>query len=178
MEARMAKSIPTLIPDDVKARFWAKVEKRGPDDCWEWQGTRNRKGYGRFQYSHLRRTATHVAVELATCEAFPEGKLACHRCDNPPCVNPAHLFVGTMRENTIDSIKKGRAAKLPYPTDRPSHFKYKTHCKHGHEFAGENLVMLPKGWRQCRECRRLKDHRIAVRKRAARLAHQETPDAG
>src|ERR1700756_2891954 len=93
----------------VEDRFWAKVAK-GPG-CWEWQGKRHYKGYGHFTVrgQGRRRTlkAHRVSWELAN-GPIPEGLHVLHSCDNPPCVNPDHLFLGTDMDNVHDRDAKGR----------------------------------------------------------------------
>jgi hypothetical protein len=89
-------------------RFWKKVAKY-PNGCWEWTSNKNNKGYGMFKISaavgnHL---AHRVAFELANGR-FPDGLCVLHRCDNPLCVNPEHLFLGTMKDNVQDMDAKGR----------------------------------------------------------------------
>lgn len=92
----------------VRERFWAKVDGRGPDDCWEWQGA-TAEGYGLFiVWGHPTR-AHRVAWEF-THGPIPAGLLVLHSCDNPPCVNPAHLRIGTDADNTADMHARGRAA--------------------------------------------------------------------
>lgn len=140
-------------------RFWAKVDQSGGDDaCWPWVGAIHRPspkahgkgGYGKFGAGASRedrRTvyAHRLAWELANDREIPAGMLACHRCDNPPCCNPAHIFIGTPKENLQDMSRKGR------------HFaQKKTHCKWGHEFTPENTAVQHGKYRACRACRRRK----------------------
>lgn len=90
----------------LEQEFWRRVEKRGPDECWPWQGTRHDQGYGTFMYKGVRYRASHVAYWIRTGQ-WPE-HLGCHTCDNPPCANPAHIWDGTYVQNAQDMIAKGR----------------------------------------------------------------------
>ncbi len=90
---------------DIK-RFWSKVDKSG--ECWLWTASRKPNGYGQFTKKPLVFYAHRVAYE-ATYGPIPDGLNVCHRCDNPPCVRPDHLFLGTPLDNTRDKIAKGRA---------------------------------------------------------------------
>lgn len=93
-------------------RFWSKVDRRGPDECWEWTAGKNPTGYGAF---HPQKNSTIGAHRWALGEkigrALRSDEFACHRCDNPPCVNPAHLFVGTHVQNMADMRGKGRSSR-------------------------------------------------------------------
>jgi len=94
--------------------FWSKTVRRG--ECQEWIGTIDRKGYGVFEERvdgnrHVA-LAHRRAYELTT-GAIPPGMLICHKCDNPPCVNPAHLFVGSHKDNTRDMLEKWRGVHRP-----------------------------------------------------------------
>ncbi len=96
----------------LEDRFWEKVDRGAPDDCWEWKGQRNRQGYGIVALEgrvgkYQPRTMAHRA-SLMLAGVRIAGKLVCHHCDNPPCVNPSHLFVGTDQDNYDDSVRKGR----------------------------------------------------------------------
>lgn len=128
------------------SRFWPKVDKRGPDECWPWTGKQNTQGYGRMG----RVIATHAALALVGSSRPSLAHGACHTCDNPWCVNPAHLWWGTQAENTEDCIRKGR-----HPPSQ------QTHCKRGHPLSGDNLMSFAKPARICRTCE-------AARKRAFR----------
>lgn len=99
------KPLPVLS-ERLRARFWQKIEKAGPDDCWLWRGTLSPKGYGIFARKGYRAHRISFFISTGT---DPLGKLICHRCDNPPCVNPAHLFMGTDLDNLTDMAAKGRA---------------------------------------------------------------------
>jgi hypothetical protein len=88
--------------------FWSKVDSSGGDDaCWEWLGTRGSSGYGEVRVNKRLQKAHRRAWEL-TNGPIPEGKVVCHRCDNPGCCNPKHLFVGTHSDNMADMVAKGR----------------------------------------------------------------------
>lgn len=90
-------------------RFWSKVDRRGPDDCWEWQACRNRDGYGLFMLQHPEKAerAHRVSYGLHT-GAIPDRVVVRHKCDNPACCNPAHLELGTQAQNVQDMVSRGR----------------------------------------------------------------------
>ena len=94
------------IPQDEL--FWSKVDKRGPDDCWEWKGsTFAGSKYGQHKRRRKNWRAHRLAYTLAK-GPIPDDKIVCHTCDNPPCCNPAHLWLGTHSENQLDCVSKGR----------------------------------------------------------------------
>jgi len=86
-------------------RFWSKVERT--DTCWLWQAGRGGRGYGSFRFKDRAHPAQRIAYVL-TKGPVAAGLLVCHSCDNPVCVNPSHLFLGTHRDNTQDMMAKGR----------------------------------------------------------------------
>jgi len=90
--------------------FWKQIEKGGPNDCWIWKGPVQTGGYGRFGYKGVHYSTHRLAYILANGK-IPKGMHVCHKCDNPPCCNPAHLFLGSRSDNRIDCVLKGRDPK-------------------------------------------------------------------
>jgi hypothetical protein len=150
-------SIPSLTERDLE-RFNAKRDASHPDACWEWNGERTKSGYGAFVFfrsgAEMYRVASRVAWTIAN-GPIPDGLFVLHRCDNPPCVNPAHLFVGTHDDNMADMVAKGRSAQ--HGTIAAENTK-KTRCpKCGNAYV---LVSLPsqltrkgKPRRRCQQCK-------------------------
>lgn len=143
-------------------RYWEKVDRSaGPDACWPWTGSKDPLGYGDIWVLEKGRAvhATRVAWMFATGEEVPDHLRVCHHCDNPPCVNPAHLFLGTAKDNTMDAIRKGRLPFAHLATAGGGRVtgalnRAKTHCPRGHPYSPENTYINPKaGSRACRTCR-------------------------
>jgi hypothetical protein len=94
---------------DTTANFWTKVKRSA--DCWEWQGGKATGGYGQARDGRTgRKTGTHRIAWTLTFGPIPSGFCVCHHCDNPPCVRPNHLFLGTVADNNRDMTAKGRSA--------------------------------------------------------------------
>ena len=129
-------------------RFWAKVDKRGPDECWEWTAAKDPNGYGRFRVGRGMSTALSHRLAWQLTHGEKPSLHVCHHCDNPSCVNPAHLFLGTNADNLADMRAKGRGKTPMAEINRA-----KTHCPQGHEYTPENTYRDTKG-RQCKRCRR------------------------
>ena len=90
------------------SRFWSFVEVGSEEACWPYTGTRSAEGYGRFFAQYRSLWAHRVAWETANGRPLKEKMVAMHECDNPPCVNPAHLREGTIADNNADKMSKGR----------------------------------------------------------------------
>ena len=97
--------VPIVAGTD--ARFWARVDVGSLDRCWEWQWGRQKAGYGTIAIAGYDYGAHRIAYLLAN-GSIPAGLCVLHRCDNPPCCNPSHLFVGTKADNVTDMHAKGR----------------------------------------------------------------------
>ena len=93
--------------NDWAERYQEKVDVHGEDECWEWKAYRTREGYGQLWLNGNATCAHRLAWELAN-GPIPEGLCVLHHCDNPGCVNPSHLFLGTRIDNNHDRDEKGR----------------------------------------------------------------------
>lgn len=143
----------------VDERFWAKViTDTAAAECWEWQGAKDKKGYGRFRVSPDVGTklAHHVSLWLTNGD-WPEG-VVMHTCDNSSCVRPDHLVPNsTIADNNRDMIIKGRGNN-----------QQKTHCPQGHPYDNENTLINDRGHRRCLECKRDEGRRYQARIRQER----------
>lgn len=102
-----------MLPDGIDAaEFWGKAARQG--DCLIWSGSINSTGYGRFRVGGVYFLAHRLAFMLGHGKD-PVGRMVCHKCDNPRCIAPEHLFAGTGAENTADMKRKGRARTRPLP---------------------------------------------------------------
>lgn len=139
-------------------RFWKYVDRSGPL-CWEWTAAQDYLGYGRFNDENGRKMLPYRWLYEVARGPIPQGMFLCHHCDNPRCVNPDHLFVGTALDNRRDCVQKGRAFHGPRGT----------HCPHGHEYSPGSWVIgyiAGRPSRRCLQCRALGVVRHNASKRA------------
>jgi len=158
--------IEIKIAADDPARFMLNVEKE-KSGCWTWTGSRQSKdparAYGRFYVGH------GISIKAHRFSYFhfigDPGKLfVCHKCDNPICVNPEHLFLGNHSDNAKDAKNKGRLHEV---WKDPSWKSKLTHCIRGHELKGDNLRIGSHGNRVCKECMKIYHARSEEVRKAA-----------
>jgi hypothetical protein len=101
----LSEDMMTPIVRPASVRFWEKVDQTG--DCWVWLAHKDHAGYGQFTYES-KTIRSHRVSWMLTHGEIPNGLFVCHKCDNPSCVRPDHLFLGTHSDNMRDSYKKGR----------------------------------------------------------------------
>jgi hypothetical protein len=106
---------PVPVGRTLADRYWLKVDKHGENGCWRWLGSKSDFGYGRLLHTHAAGLAAYTTAHRASWEIHagpvPDGLLVLHRCDNAECSNPAHLFLGTARDNSEDMAAKGRGGR-------------------------------------------------------------------
>lgn len=148
---------------DPLVNWWSKVAI-ADDACWPWSAGRDADGYGKFAIGLGGKKQQHIRAHRFAYEQFigpiPDGMVVCHRCDNPPCVRPDHLFLGTPLDNNNDKVSKGRHA-VPWGT--PLARSQQTECRHGHPYDEANTYIDPQGHRSCRTCRRVTSRRAYYR---------------
>ena len=159
------------------AKFWAKVDKRGPDECWPWTGGLEWDGYPRFKttYEGERFGRAHRFAYRALVGPIPEGYTIdhlCHTeecklkeadCPHRRCCNPAHLLAATNRDNILRGNGIARENSQ------------KTKCRKGHPLSGDNLYVSPAGRRCCRTCERAKHERRNQALKEERRRRRATP---
>lgn len=128
--------------ENIKNRLLSKIIIDDETGCWNWLAGKDKNGYGKIVINK-RHLMVHRASYYYFVGPFEQDKLICHKCDNPSCINPDHLFIGTWLSNMQDKVNKGRLRNQNMD---------KTHCKRGHEFTEENTKIKSKGRRTCVIC--------------------------
>ena len=146
--------------DEIIAFLWANVNIRGDDAYWPWLRTANVKGRGVLSYRGFRALAPRVAWRAKSGSWPSKDLFVCHSCDNPSCCNPAHLWLGTNRDNVRDMVAKGRAHQQNLAL---------AHCKNGHDYTPENTYIDNRGRRGCKTCRLAATRRWNERRRSGHV---------
>jgi hypothetical protein len=152
----------------VEERFWEKVDRRGPADCWNWtagtvgQGNAER---GIFWMNGRNEIASRASMTLAGKTTLDSPLLVLHSCDNGLCVNPAHLFLGTHKDNSQDCAAKGRLGQ-----------QKRTHCLRGHPRTPENTYTFHgSGSKVCGICRKINSRNWDAKMKARRAGATNKP---
>jgi hypothetical protein len=164
MELSTVSGDKTAIHDLIDSTYWLRLRDKYDKDpasgCWIWRANSAKHGYGRFTIKRNLKRPKHLLAHRVSYYLyngeFDETLNICHKCDNPRCVNPSHLFAGTQADNIKDMIKKGRHLE-----------QQKTHCKRGHEFTPENIYWTGtnKKRRECLTCKRAQKRQWRARQR-------------
>lgn len=108
-------NIPYPVPDELRVRFWDRVNAGGPDECWPWKGNISQRGYGILHRAKIRKNLRANRLSFAIHNGpIPDGMMVCHTCDNPSCCNPKHLYAGTNQDNVNDREARGRSVTPPH----------------------------------------------------------------
>lgn len=151
----------------LRALLDERVRVGAPGDCWPCDGPEILKGgYVRLSIARQRIQA-HRAMWIVTHGLIPDGLCVCHHCDNPPCCNPGHLFVGTAGDNAADRQRKGRGRGIIIGLAGRLNAD-KTQCPHGHAYSSENTRWRKGGGRACRTCERTRCREYQRRLRTQR----------
>lgn len=134
----LCQEIPVIRGKHV-TRYWSKVTYG--TGCWLWKGKPRNGKYGYFQYKYRSYPAHRISYQLKV-NRLKVDELVLHKCHNMLCVNPAHLYVGTQKDNVRDMLLAKRG-----------HYQRRTHCPHGHEYSAVNTQMV-NGKRYCKECKK------------------------
>ena len=153
---------------EILRRFISRVVINEQTACWEMSGRRAGKmGYIQIRTGGRKAEMAHRYIYRCTYGKIPDGVCVCHRCDNPRCANPLHLFLGDHSENMLDAVAKRRQAASA-----------KTHCRQGHPYDEANTYNNPNGRRVCRQCNRAQCRKLYAKKRVLQLSvNTTTPTA-
>jgi hypothetical protein len=147
-------TMTTKIEIPPEKRFWKFVAPMTDDrGCWEWAGALV-NGYGSFDHKKAHRVSWEMHFGPIPKSTGAHGTCVLHRCDNPSCVNPRHLFLGSNRDNAIDRERKGRGAKTIFAAINARLAKTARACPRGHAVDEINTGRRVNGTRYCRVCQR------------------------
>jgi len=138
----------------IEERFWSKVDKSmGKNSCWPWKAghsstfASHKFGYGMFNITKRQPISSHRMAWMLTNGEIPPGLCVCHHCDNPPCCNPSHLFLGAISDNNKDMVKKGRCNSRGLPGKRKNtKFIKKGEDHHHSKFTDKQIIEMRKDY--------------------------------